>query len=583
MKKIIYGLMVMILSLTSCTDDVLDKQPLDMISDAVVWNDPALIDAYLANVYNEMGFIMEMDYLASRGWFGHSYTVVMADEACPGWENGKHVNILNTGSSASWGQWWGYPTVRKINEFLEKIAKSPVDEAIKKQRIAEARFLRAFAYFKMVERYGGVPLITKVQQLNDTEEELYRKRDKEQVIYDFILSEIDAVINDLLDTGKNEKGRPSKAAALALKSRTAMFAASVAQWGKVQLDGIVGIPADKAVSYWQKSYDASKAIIAMGKFSLYKKHADKSLNYRNLFLDENNSEVIFSEIYNGTAGKAHSWDHFNSVLGFNAWGAGAQACAYLEMVEDFENIDGSDPKLDRNKIENKYLWTVEEMFGKKEPRFKAMIITQDDYWKGKKLDKHKGIRKEDGTITQDDYKNTPAWGFSTRDSDTNTPFQTLKYMDESIAIVPGTSTSATDYMVFRYAETLINLAEAAFELNKQSEALDAVNQVRERAGLNPLTSVTRDLIRHERKIEFAFEGTRYFDVRRWRTAVVDLSVQFTGMNIILDYATGKYQLELLPNFEADYAPVFNERHYYLPITLARIANNKNLVENPGYN
>lgn len=574
--------MVISFALSSCNQDVLDKEPLDIISDVTVWNDPVLIDSYLADVYSGMGFTFEMDYDANRSWFGLFYTILMADEAAPGWENGKHVNIKNTGESAGWGQWWGYPTIRKLNVFLEKIANSSVDPDIKKQRIAEARFLRAFAYFKMVERYGGVPLITKELQLNSPEEELFPKRNKEQEIYDFILTEIDELTNDLKDHGKGDAGRPSKSAALALKSRVAMFAASIAQWGSVQLDGVVGIPANKSTEYWQKSYDASKSIINSGKFSLYKKNADKALNYRNIFLDENNSEVIFSEIFNGTAGRGHSWDFFNAVLGFHRWSLGAEVCAYLEMVEEFENIDGSDPKLDRTKIANRHLWTMDEMFGKKEPRFKAMIITNGDTYKNKKLDKHKGIRKEDGTITQGDYKGIAGQGFSNINSDTNTPFQCLKYIDESLNLPRPGGESKTDYIVFRLAEILLNYAEAAFELNKQDDALWAVNQIRERAGLKALTTISRDKIRHERKIELAFEGTRYFDVRRWRTAVVDLTGSKTGMNYILDFQTGKYELQLLPDFEADQNPVFEERHYYLPITLSRIAQNSNLVENPGY-
>src|SRR5690606_22132615 len=106
--------------------------------------------------------------------------------------------------------------------------------------------------------YGGVPLITKVQSLQDTAEELNPKRDKEEAIYDFILSEINDIVGVLPDNwSSDEYGRPTKFAALALKSRAAMYAASIAQWGNVQLDGIVGIPQAKAQYYWLESYNAS--------------------------------------------------------------------------------------------------------------------------------------------------------------------------------------------------------------------------------------------------------------------------------------------------------------------------------------
>lgn len=582
MKKLLYSVLVVCWALPSCNEDVLEKKPLDIITNDVVWDDPALVDAYLANVYNEMSFMMELDYGAGTGWFDITYTVLMADEAAPGWEGGKHVNIMNTGNTSEYGEWWGYETVRKINFMLEEMVDAELDADFKQQRVAEARFLRAFAYFKMVERYGGVPLITTVQSQDAPEDELYPVRDKEQAVYDFILAELDALMADLREPGEGDVGRASKAAAMALKSRAAMFAASIAQWGEVQLEGVVGIPASEAVNYWQISYDASRSIIDGAQFSLYNELEDKTLNYRNIFLDENNSEVIFSEIFNGPAGKAHSWDFFNGIAGFHPWGIGHQICAYLEMVEAFENVDGSDPKLDRAKIADGYLWTTEEMFGKKEPRFKAMIITQDDLWTGVKLDKHQGIRQEDGTITRDDYKGIAAEGFSATGRASSTPFQILKYLDESVVVVPGPATSATDYIIFRYAEILLNYAEAAFELGKLDEALEAVNQIRERAGLGALSSIDREAIRQERKIELAFEGTRYFDLRRWRIAEEALTGSFTNMNYILDFETGKYLLQLVPDFEAGANAVFAERHYYLPITLERIANNNKLVENPGY-
>lgn len=190
-------------------------------------------------------------------------------------------------------EWWGYNTIRSLNEFIERVPDSQLSPEEVTSKIAEARFLRAFCYFALVKRYGGVPLITKVQQATDPEEELYPVRDKEATIYDFIISEIDAITNDLSETVTAENiGRPSKYAALALKSRAALYAGSIAQFGEVQLDGIVGIPADQANTYYQESYDASKEIINSGKYALYNNDADKATNFRNLFLVKNNSEVI---------------------------------------------------------------------------------------------------------------------------------------------------------------------------------------------------------------------------------------------------------------------------------------------------
>ena len=588
MKKIVYSVLILTGLLSSCTKDVLDKKPLDIISDAVVWSDPILIDAYLTQCYDEMGFINDIAYKenpgrmdeGSRSWFALSTQTNISDECLAGWEwiNGGISYWLRVDNT--FGEWWGYPLVRKLNVFLEKLPASTVNGDTKKSMIAEARFLRAYAYFNMVKRYGGVPLITKSQALDAPQEELYPKRDKEEVVYDFILSEIDAITNDLKAV-KDGGGRPTKYASLALKSRVAMYAGSIAKWGAVQLDGVVGIPAGKAQQYWQSSYDASKAIISSGVFLLYNKTPeDKVSNFKNLFLDENNSEVIFSEIYDGLAGKGHSWDFLNAPLGYQAWGCGGESNAYLEMVEAFENKDGSSGIIDRQKIADGHLWTMDELFGNKDPRFHASILTQDDKWIGNTLMDYKGIRKEDGTITQESYKELNGWGKSTWGR-VSTPFMMLKYMDGSIDQEIGTS--KTDWIVFRYAETLLNLAEAAFELGKSGEALDAINQIRTRAGIATLTLIDREKIRHERRVELAFEGNRYWDVRRWRSAVSDLSIPFSGMNYVIDYTTRKFLINIVPKMLGTTTPVFLPRNYYLPITLARTNNNSNLVENPGYN
>ncbi len=587
MKNIAYIFLLMLANaLSSCNKDVLEKEPLNIISDAVVWNDPVLINAYLAQCYSEMGFINDIEFGGNCTWFALPTQTNIADECTVGWEgysdgySGGKSFMLRT--DKTFGEWWGYSLVRELNVFLEKVPNAPIDANIKKQRIAEARFLRAFAYFNMVKRYGGVPLITKSQGLDAPNEELYPKRDKEEEIYNFIISEIDEIASDLQDV-QNGGGRPSKYAALSLKSRAAMYAASIATWGDVQLDGIVGISSEKAKQYWQSSYDASKSIINSGKFTLYNKTPnDKVANFRNIFLDENNEEVIFSEIYDGQASKGHAWDFLNDPYGYHVWGCGGESVAYLEMVEEFENKDGSSGTIDRQKIEKGYLWTIEELFGNKDPRFRASILTQDGKWSGNTIDVYRGIIHEDDTIDENDYKGLTGKGKSTSDRPYATPFMMLKHMDESLGLAQYGGTSKTDWIVFRYAETLLNFAEAAFELGRPTEALDAINQIRIRAGIALLTSIDRQKIRHERKVELFAEGNRYWDVRRWRTAVTDLSKPLSSMKFILDYTTRKFKLQIINNIDGVIAGEFLSRNYYLPITLSRINNNSNLVENPGY-
>ncbi|MGB0367033.1 MAG: RagB/SusD family nutrient uptake outer membrane protein [Flavobacteriaceae bacterium] len=574
---------------------MLEKEPLDIISDAAVWSDPILVDSYLDQCYAEMIFAFETRYGGTSKlesglytWFEQSHAMTIADEARFGWVPAPKSHWI--GNNGGVEDWWGYATVRRLNEFLVQMEVSGLDESYKSQRIAEARYLRAHAYFNMVKRYGGVPLITEVQQLNDSEESLFPARNREVEIYDFILSELDVVEEDLLST---EYGRVTKWTALALKSRAAMYAGSIATWGTERLDGLVGIPSSRANDFWQASYDASRKIITDGGFALYNVNpGDKTANFRNLFLDEGNSEVIFAERFDGLSGKGQSHDMWNVPRSYQVWGAGQQTSAYLEMVESFDNIDGSPGIIDRAKIASGYLWTVDELWGNKDPRFKATIYTHGTSWLNGAdvLDYHKGIITPTGEITSGAYKGILA---QSRMEQAVTPFGMLKYLDEQErAMVQERNHTDTDYIVFRYGEILLNYAEAAVELGNDGDALWAVNEIRTRAGMPNHGSITRDLVRKERKIELAFEGNRYWDLRRWRTATTDLTKSFNGLRIILDgdsftegsydVLTARFKLEIIPNIDGLPAPFFDARHYYLPIGLGRTGQNSNLIENPGY-
>jgi hypothetical protein len=601
MKKIAIILISMMLW-ASCSD-VLDKVPLDIISDDAVWNDEALTEAYLTNIYTRMHFFGNESW--GTGWWDSDMAFacfavnVVSDECMTNWSdwgdalawyNYKFGNLKIGGGLM---EWWGYGQIRDLNTYIERLPETTLDSNLKTAKLAEARFLRAFAYFAMVKRYGGVPIITKAQSISDPEDELYPARNKEAEVYDFVIRELDEIASDLPDPSAAETGRPGKSAALALKSRAALYAGSIAQYGKVQLDGAVGIPAEKAGSYYQIASDAADRIIKSGWHQLYDQDADKVTNFKNIFLNENNSEVIFSKPHNNLNsldGNGLGWCvDFYCAPRPNGWSRGNLLAPYLEMAEDFEYTDGRPGTLDRAAIQQG-LWSTDELWKDKDPRFFATLFTQNTPWQGIKCEFYNGLLKPDGTIqTSDSYNDVLAVG----DQDlTSTCFGVMKYLDESHDNMAGTdgawATSGTDWQIFRYAEILLNYAEAAFELGKTGDALDAVNQIRNRAGIAPLTSIDRDKIRHERKVELAYEGHRYWDLRRWRTAVTDLSRDFSGLRYILDYnsyvaGTPKYKLMILDKIDGSViSPLFREENYYLPITQGRTSNNPKLVENPGY-
>lgn len=528
----------------------------------------------------------------------------ISDEAMAHWRyNTDAAPAFKAGGLSLGGgllEWWeqSYSIIRKLNEFIQRVPSSPIDARLRDQKMAEARFLRAYNYFSMVKRYGAVPLIKVPQNIDDPKEELYAPRTSEQKIYDFIISEMQDVVSKgyLPDVANAVSGRPTRYAALALISRAALYAGSIAQFGKVQLDGLLGIPEEEAGYYYRISYDASKEI---GKhFSLYRADEDKVTNFKNIFLVKNNSESIFVKHHEESANTQNyagqtcwGWD-FAQCPKPHAWSAGNKDAPYLGMAEEFEYADGRPGKFDnRGELESKE-WTIDELWGGRDPRFYATLYTQGTLYREQEVDFHNGLLV-DGKVLIDEgsYKDVPILGTQTVDNNYGTGFGIMKYLDKTSNTLLNQGNSDSDYIIFRYGEILLNLAEAAFELGIEKEALDAVNELRDRAGVAELKSIDRDKIRHERKVELAFEGHRYWDVRRWRIAENVLSRPNSGLRYILVYDARhsdagyvpKYKVEILDNVDgSSFAPKFHERNYYFPITLGRTGNNPNLKENPGY-
>lgn len=612
MKNIFKILLVSALVFTSCNkDDVLDKKPLSIISELDVWSDAALADAYLTQAYSETYvFTLECPSYGKRagqgfknwamGETGTGYATIMAisDEGMdPGWVPGTQEKLGNLTVESTMLEWWdnAYKVIRICNEVIENMPNLPRDEEINNQRIAEARWIRAFNYFSMVKRYGGVPLITKSQTLTDPENELYPVRATEREIYDFVIKETDEILADLPDVAVHT-GRVSKWAALALKSRAALYAGSIAKYGTVQLDGILGIESSLAAGYFEKSYTASNELIQNGNHSLYELDADKVTNFRNLFLVKDNSEAIFVKKHNGVStvwsscdGNGWSWDFFQSPC-TTGWTYGNMNKPYLEMAEAFELADGTPGTLDRDELQQG-LWTPQELWANKEPRFFASIYWQGTLWSnpanedGDTVKVYRSLILPDGsTITGGSYNGVYAQAHRSYNWNYGTTFGVLKYCDEKNDNLQSEwSNSTTDFMVFRLGEIYLNYAEAALELGHTSEALTAINTIRNRAGIAPRSSLDMDMIRHERRIELAFEGHRYWDLRRWRIATTALSRDFTGLDVALDYTTRRLKIDLIEKFDGQtVSPAFHSHNYYLPIGLTRTSQNTNLVENPGY-
>jgi len=611
MKKTInISLMILLLGLFSC-ENYLEKEPLDIISEQQVWNDPNLIRATLVNLYQKAptrrmfngGFPWGNDWDDKNGEGSPEpgFYTVLTDEstASYSWVGSKQINKEGLTRNSPYVHYWDYGLIRACNEFITKIDEGNVNEQHKKSFKAEARFIRAFAYFELVKRYGGVPIITKPQTLNDPHDELYPVRNSEKEVYDFILQECQEISELLPLPADIESGRANKYVALSLVSRAALYAGSIAKYGHSDLDGILGINADPNI-YFKKSLDASNTIITEGFYTLYNGYADKADNYQHLFLDHNNPEVIFKRGFDGTA-LGHSFDFFNVVHGLGS-GWGSYLNPTLELIDAYEMKDGSDGTIDWNNAHG----TLQELFANKDPRMHGTVTFNGNSYGTGNLNVYivesaagnNGVYKlqdaNPGTINTYTINGVPtpvqnvgkdAFPFVAEGSKTG--FYIKKFINYDDLRVPKWQ-SPTDWIEFRLAEILLNKAEAAQELG-QGGALEAINMIRGRAGIAPVASVDMDKIRHERRIELAFETHRMFDMRRWRIAGQVMNKVFHGIVPVLRLPenTYSYRKNCADNREdginAEVSRYFNiDKMYYFPLGETLINNNPNLKENPNY-
>lgn len=610
LKKII-GCGFAILSLAAC-NNYLDKENFEIITPDQVWNEPKLINAVLVNLYDNLQ-IEGFNYWYRDAWRLMNPTT-LSDEAQgsfqkdPAFDNG---NATYTYEDALFEQKFSdrYKLIRNCNDFIVQLEEAKtLSDTDKKLLLAETRFLRAMHYFTLVKRYGGVPIIEMPQAYDASDlESLMVERNKEVEVYDFIITECREAAEVLPATrGNSDRYRAEKGAALALASRAALYAGAIAKYGTVQLNGIVEIPSSEANRLFQAAYDVSKELIALGRYQLYnKKPDDKSQNYCDIFLNGNgdNGEYIFQKQYDVAGGKGHDWDKRNAPFSFRAGGWGCGVAPTLEIVEAYEYLDGTPGTLqltDANgtprRFDNPY-----ELFQGKDPRLYASVYMPGSPIKGSVMEWRRGVIDPDGNryvaTSQPDGGNTveiDGTTYSTSGKDggadagdaSKTGFYQKKFWDETLENM-DMGKSETPWVIFRLGEIYLNLAEAAMELDKTDEALTAVNEIRKRAGMPVHTAIDMTKIRHERKVELAFEGHRYWDMKRWRIAHLDViqgglnGFRGTALYPWYDITDGKYIFER-GNNSPKQTRIFLEKNYYTKINGDDMNSNPKLIQNPGY-
>lgn len=526
---------VIAVCMMSCETDVLDKKPLDVLTEENVWNDYNLGRLYVNELYAALpgSIARDLDCTTEIGDGNKTSTRIYA------------VGEVTSNNSPLSDAWYTYATIARINKFLENFDPSDAEEEEIDALKGEAYFLRAMFYRELNDFFGGVPIIDKTQSLAD---DLLIGRDTYEACVDFILSDLEEAVDRLPMPDEAEIGRASKGAALALKARVLLYDASPLHNPAMDMQK------------WQLAADAAWDVISQAGAFGYDLYPD----YGELFLTDNNQEVIFDLQYQYPY-RTTNMDYELNPQGMN--GAFGNTRPTQNLVDSYEMSNGmkiTDPGSE---------YDPDDPYSGREERFYASVLYNGVSWRGQVVETF----------------NNGAHGPGQNDNYNSAPHMTGYYIRKFLSQDPKTNPilfqdnrASQNWILIRYAEVLLNYAEAQLNLGNEEEARTYINMVRSRAGQPDLeASVTGqelvDRYRNERKIELAFEEHYYFDIRRWKTAPENHGGPVYRMNIVKnDDDTYTYSVSEMEQ------RIWKDAYYYLPIPQDEIFKNPNLVQNDGY-
>lgn len=608
MKKYIVLLYVLALTSLAGCSAFLDEKPNGIIPDKVIFSDEKLIKSALANLYGRISYGQRLD-----DW--EKFSVL--DEAV------RHNKDEFNGVDRNWWRIYDYELIRNVNQFIVGVNGSAVLSAEQKRSyIAEVRFIRAWNYFCSARSLGGVPLVgdeVVEYTMGMDPATLQKPRNSEAEVYDYIIKECNEIANTLSSDMTKNAGRANKWAAKMLEARAALYAASIAKYNVghpnlVVAGGIVGIDASKAAAYYQTAYTAANDVVANSPYVLQDKKPDNKA--RNFFEAVSvkggaNTEVIWARDYNVPNGK-HYYTKDVIPKTIRGEATSCRLAPILNLVEEYEPINATIPgqaeKFVVGTLENPVFYaTASAPFETRDPRLGGTVIYPGASFNGQAIVLQAGqMVKKEGKweLVHSPYdkmgNNDPINGklvtslngpIQSNDPEVNkTGFSIMKYLDEN----PAASTfTGSDVWCpyFRMAEAYLIAAEALVETGKATDALPFINSVRNRAGVKPLTTVTFNNIVHERRVEFAFEDQRFWDLKRWRLGDVvwnptASTAQRRGLYPYLVVAPGDpndgkwFFQEINMNFLYPNSLRFEDRHYYADVDQDWINKNPKLVKNP---
>ncbi|GHT16029.1 glycan metabolism protein RagB [Bacteroidia bacterium] len=526
---------------------------------------------------------------------------IMSSNNSPGW---IFSGIFSQTKGESFTQVWCYKEINKVNKFIRQNVESPLDGI--QQIVGEAFFIRAFLYFEMVKRYGGVPLfagsLDNVTSIN--------QRATEEASWLFILGTLDSAIARLPPTQNvlaEDRDRANRHTALALKSRAMLYAGTIAKYGTVTNNGLQGIRADAAREFLLEAAEAAKQVVESQKYTL-------SANFEDLFngKDENNNEIIFRFSNVTKTGRQVFHDYWNQPYKVKHASYTAFMSPTIEIVEQFERLDGTIQALNYSA---EYT-DAAEFFAGRDKRLAATIIYPGGEFMGERYSIYRETRvKTASSTTTHRYNSSDDWKQAAKvpgheaymqsgidgifnntagDGITNYGFYLKKALYGIKRLEDYLSwENDQDAVIIRYGEVILNLAEAAVELNSYGNgsylgvAQTAFDELRSTHGGLPPKTLTLAVARHERRIDLLYEGFRYWDQKRWRIGTNMHNLQLQSLHPILNIdetvspARVYYTIEQAP--APDYLNTrtkwFQERDYYCPLPTSQ---SPGITQNSGW-
>ena len=541
-NKILYIICVVLgLSWNSCSD-FLDRAPDLNLDEDKVFSNYETAYLFQADVYSDLRkrFAVIGDWMpppmacaSDEATGGNAYSIYTG--AYDGVDNVLERN---------------YAGIRKANKFLSKTDIIPFPDEITRDRlIGEVYFLRAFYFHEIIKRYGGMPILSDI--ILSLDDDLNYPRNSYRECVDAVLADLNKAISMLpVSVPVNQIGRITKGAAMALKARMLLYAASPVWNNEI-------INADK----WRLAANAALEVIDLKEddnnvYKLYSTGAGVSDYEQQFFVrPPQNTEVIFW--YNDSP-KSFGDEEVRiwAVIGEGFPGGAGRVLPTQDFVEMYEMIDGKLP-------EESDLFNPARPYENRDPRFYRTIIYNGALWQGRTIETFVGGRQRQ------------------RQEDCVTGYYVRKYMSESV--MPNTTTTSyRNWQYIRLADVYLMYAEAINEAEGPDKAYMYVNEIRNRSGMPNLPvgltqSQMRERIKRERAIELAFEEHRWWDVRRWMDGEKYFNGTFHAMDVQKN-EDGTFSYTKIPFQQR----IYNAKMNLYPIPIDQMNKNIKYVQNPGW-